>query len=114
MFISCEFLAFLSAAGFASSSVLFNLGDPPFLHDAYAVAPFRVCDYLTTIGGMLTPLWCLRYQQMWPPMVQSLRTRPPLKQIRTAILQRLYPPPFSVGLVGKTMPATMGALSPIP
>jgi len=35
-------VAFLSAAGYASSSVLYNFGDPPFIHDVYAVAPFQV------------------------------------------------------------------------
>lgn len=33
---------FLSAAGFASSAVLYNLADPSFLHDVYTVAPFDV------------------------------------------------------------------------
>ena len=34
--------AFLSAAGYASSSVLYNFGDPQFIHDVYAVGPFQV------------------------------------------------------------------------
>ena len=34
--------AFLSAAGYASSSVLYNLGDLSFIHDTYTVAPFEV------------------------------------------------------------------------
>lgn len=37
------YLAFLSAAGYASSSVLYNLGDQPFMHDVYTIAPFQVC-----------------------------------------------------------------------
>ena len=43
---SCGGLAFLSAAGFASSSVLYHLSDPSFLHDVYTVAPFGVSDYM--------------------------------------------------------------------
>jgi hypothetical protein len=42
MFIWCALLAFLSAAGFASSSILYDFGDPPFLHNVYTVAPFQV------------------------------------------------------------------------
>jgi len=34
--------AFLSAAGYASSSVLYNLGDLSFIHDTYTVAPFEI------------------------------------------------------------------------
>jgi len=37
-----DLTSFLSAAGYASSSVLYNLGDPPFLHDVYTVAPFKI------------------------------------------------------------------------
>jgi len=37
-----DLTSFLSAAGFASSSVLYHLGDPPFLHDVYTVAPFQI------------------------------------------------------------------------
>jgi hypothetical protein len=37
-----DLTSFLSAAGFASSSVLYDLGDPPFLHDVYTVAPFKI------------------------------------------------------------------------
>jgi hypothetical protein len=36
------YLAFISAAGFASSSALYNLGDPMFVHDVYTVGPFQV------------------------------------------------------------------------
>jgi len=49
VFISSYCLAFLSASGFASSSVLYNLGDPPFLHDVYTVAPFQVSPYSSII-----------------------------------------------------------------
>jgi hypothetical protein len=48
-FILSDCLAFLSASGFASSSVLYNLGDPLFLYDVYTVAPFQVSRYLLTI-----------------------------------------------------------------
>jgi hypothetical protein len=34
--------AFLSAAGYASSTVLYNFGNPPFIHDVYTVGPFNI------------------------------------------------------------------------
>jgi hypothetical protein len=37
-----DLTAFLSAAGYASSSVLYNLGNPPFIYDVYTVAPFKL------------------------------------------------------------------------
>jgi hypothetical protein len=43
-----DLTAFLSAAGYSSSSVLYGLGDPPFIHDVYTVAPFHIP---WTIGG---------------------------------------------------------------
>ncbi|KAF7972810.1 hypothetical protein HWV62_17000 [Athelia sp. TMB] len=36
-----DLTSFLSAAGYASSSVLYNLGDPNFLHGPYTIAPFE-------------------------------------------------------------------------
>ena len=35
--------AFVTAAGYASASILYSLGDPSFVHDGYTVAPFEVC-----------------------------------------------------------------------
>jgi hypothetical protein len=37
-----DLTSFLSAAGFASSSILYDFGDPPFLHNVYTVAPFQI------------------------------------------------------------------------
>jgi hypothetical protein len=34
--------AFLTAAGYASASVLYNLDDPPFIHDDYTIGQFEV------------------------------------------------------------------------
>ena len=50
-FILISYPAFLSAAGYASSSVLYNLGDPPFLHDVYTVAPFKVSFPLLAVAS---------------------------------------------------------------
>jgi hypothetical protein len=33
---------FVTAAGFASASVLYNIPDAPFTHDQYTIAPFQV------------------------------------------------------------------------
>jgi hypothetical protein len=33
---------FLSASGYASSSVLYNLGDPPFIHSVYTIGEFQI------------------------------------------------------------------------
>ncbi|KAL0957578.1 hypothetical protein HGRIS_001362 [Hohenbuehelia grisea] len=33
---------FVTAAGFASASVLYNLGEPPFVHQPYTIAPFGI------------------------------------------------------------------------
>lgn len=96
-------LAFLSAAGFASSSILYNLGDPPFLHDIYAVAPFQVT--LLIINLKSSPHCCyLRYRWTLPAMAQFLRIRLLLEQTLTAISRQLYPLPFTTGLDGKTIP----------
>jgi hypothetical protein len=35
----------MSSAGFASSTVLFNLPNPPFVRDVYTVGPFQVRDF---------------------------------------------------------------------
>ncbi|KAK0211432.1 hypothetical protein IW262DRAFT_1467913 [Armillaria fumosa] len=37
-----DLTSFLTAAGFASASVLYNLGSPPFVFGAYTVAPFQL------------------------------------------------------------------------
>jgi len=37
-----DLTVFLSAAGFASSSALYNFGDPSFIHDGYTVGPFQI------------------------------------------------------------------------
>ncbi|TFK47572.1 hypothetical protein OE88DRAFT_1665776 [Heliocybe sulcata] len=42
--------SFLTAAGYASASVLYNLGDPMFIQDGYTVAPFELPTYIATNG----------------------------------------------------------------
>jgi hypothetical protein len=37
-----EYTDFLGASGYASASILYGLGDPPFIHDGYAVGEFEV------------------------------------------------------------------------
>ncbi|KAG6841001.1 hypothetical protein C0991_002781 [Blastosporella zonata] len=37
-----DLTTFVTAAGFASASVLYNLPDPAFIHDQYTIAPFEV------------------------------------------------------------------------
>ncbi|KAG6876440.1 hypothetical protein C0993_003142 [Termitomyces sp. T159_Od127] len=37
-----DLTSFVTAAGFASASVLYNLPDPSFIHEQYTVAPFEV------------------------------------------------------------------------
>ena len=34
--------AFLTAAGYASANVLYNIGDPAFVHEGYTIAPIAV------------------------------------------------------------------------
>lgn len=36
------FLAFLTAAGYASANVRFGVGDPSFVRQEFTVAPFKV------------------------------------------------------------------------
>ncbi|KAG5220189.1 Non-specific serine/threonine protein [Salix suchowensis] len=36
------FIAFVTAAGFAAASILYNLPEPPFVHGAYTIAPFEI------------------------------------------------------------------------
>ncbi|KAL1754237.1 hypothetical protein FB107DRAFT_216206, partial [Schizophyllum commune] len=38
----CEDTAFLTAAGFASANVLYDLKEPSFIHDGYTIAPFEL------------------------------------------------------------------------
>jgi hypothetical protein len=35
-------LAFLTASGYAGASVLYGLGNPPFIHDGYTIGIFDV------------------------------------------------------------------------
>jgi hypothetical protein len=44
-----DLTAFLSAAGYASSSVLYNLSDPQFVHDVYTVGAFAVSVHCTNL-----------------------------------------------------------------
>jgi len=46
--------AFMSAAGYASSSVLYNFGDPPFTHDAYTLGPFQIPGTNGGFNGTVT------------------------------------------------------------
>jgi hypothetical protein len=48
-----DLTSFLSAAGYASSSILYNLGSPPFIRDVYAVAPFNIPTNVATNGTVL-------------------------------------------------------------
>ncbi|KAJ3854786.1 hypothetical protein EV368DRAFT_72682 [Lentinula lateritia] len=45
---------FLTAAGFASSSSLYDLPYPPFISGPYTVAPFEVCLLIALPGGIET------------------------------------------------------------
>ena len=40
------YLAFLSSAGYAGASVMYNLPAPPFIRVPYTVAPFEVGDQI--------------------------------------------------------------------
>jgi hypothetical protein len=48
-----DLTVFLSAAGFASSSVLYGFGDPPFIHDEYTIGNF-VVPILLGANGTVT------------------------------------------------------------
>ncbi|GLB39261.1 hypothetical protein LshimejAT787_0604230 [Lyophyllum shimeji] len=45
-----DLTAFVTAAGYASASVLYRLGDPPFIHGPYTVAPFQLPTNLVANG----------------------------------------------------------------
>lgn len=58
----CVHTAFLSAAGYAASSVLYNFGDPPFTHDVYTIGPFQVnnfCQHNFLLGALDGLFRCL-------------------------------------------------------
>lgn len=48
------FTAFLSAAGYASSSVLYNLGDPPFVHGNYTIGQFQVRTHAISLRVIIS------------------------------------------------------------
>lgn len=48
-----DLTSFLTASGYASASVLYDLGDIPFVLDKYTVAPFRVKSSLSVSFIML-------------------------------------------------------------
>ncbi|PBK94756.1 hypothetical protein ARMGADRAFT_1164356 [Armillaria gallica] len=48
-----DLTSFLTAAGFASASVLYNLGNPPFVFGAYTVAPFQLPNNVPVNSTMI-------------------------------------------------------------
>lgn len=40
LFLTC--VAFLTAAGYASADVMYDVGDPPFIYQGFTVAPIDV------------------------------------------------------------------------
>jgi len=49
-----DLTVFLSAAGYAASSVLYNFGDPPFIHDVYTIGPFQIPGTNGGFNGTVT------------------------------------------------------------
>ncbi|KAJ7638599.1 hypothetical protein FB45DRAFT_827076 [Roridomyces roridus] len=49
-----DLTTFLTASGYASASVSYNLQQPPFVWDAYTVTPFDIPTNLATNGTILT------------------------------------------------------------
>jgi hypothetical protein len=85
--LGCVRAAFLSAAGYASSSVLFNFGDPPFTYDVYTIAPFQVNCSLNLMGCHFLVDGLFRsHPQMEASMAQQLLIRLPSRRTPTAIL----------------------------
>ena len=85
--VGCIRAAFLSAAGYAASSVLFNFGDPPFTYDVYTIAPFQVNCSLNLMGCHFLVDGSFRsHPQMEASMAQQLLIRLPSRRTPIAIL----------------------------
>ncbi|KAJ3560319.1 hypothetical protein NP233_g10916 [Leucocoprinus birnbaumii] len=48
-----DLTAFLTASGYAGASVLYNLGDPPFIHQGYTVGLFDLPSFVANNGSVL-------------------------------------------------------------
>ncbi|KAG6917776.1 hypothetical protein DXG01_001181 [Tephrocybe rancida] len=48
-----DLTSFVTAAGFASASVLYSLPDPPFVHDQYTIAPFELPRDIVANGTLI-------------------------------------------------------------
>ncbi|KAH9990969.1 hypothetical protein BJV74DRAFT_836704 [Russula compacta] len=49
-----DLTSFLGASGFASASIVYGLGDPPFIHDGYTVGAFQLPLQLATNGTLIS------------------------------------------------------------
>ncbi|KAH0581767.1 hypothetical protein J132_10903 [Termitomyces sp. J132] len=71
-----DLTAFLTAAGFASASVLYSLPDPPFIHGQYTIAPFELPRDLASNGTVIANTTAVKSDSGCRPvqvsMIQSL------------------------------------------
>ncbi|KZT22786.1 hypothetical protein NEOLEDRAFT_1137597 [Neolentinus lepideus HHB14362 ss-1] len=68
-----DLTSFLTAAGYASASVLYNLGDPEFVHGGYTVAPFQLPTNLATNGTVYANTTAVLSDPGCQPPTQNLQ-----------------------------------------
>ncbi|KXN84108.1 hypothetical protein AN958_00433 [Leucoagaricus sp. SymC.cos] len=48
-----DLTSFLTASGYAGASILYNLGDPPFIHQGYTVGAFDLPSFVANNGSVI-------------------------------------------------------------
>ncbi|KII91113.1 hypothetical protein PLICRDRAFT_155954 [Plicaturopsis crispa FD-325 SS-3] len=70
-----DLTAFLSAAGYASASVLYDIGDPDFIHDTYTIGEFQLPTDVATNGTVFANTTAVKSEPGCEPADQTTMTQ---------------------------------------
>ncbi|KAG5353078.1 hypothetical protein C0989_010701 [Termitomyces sp. Mn162] len=90
-----DLTAFVTAAGFASASVLYSLPDPPFIHGQYTIAPFELPRDLASNGTVIANTTAVKSDSGCRPVQVRNTLFPPANVSNVSISYGTTPPKAS-------------------